>query len=68
MIRNYLRIAFRNLFKHKGYTALNVLGLAVGMMVFLLIAQYVRFERSYEAFIPNADQTVPGNTGALPQQ
>ncbi len=56
MIRNYLRIAFRNLFKHKGYTALNVLGLAVGMMVFLLIAQYVRFERSYEAFIPNADQ------------
>ncbi|GJM33409.1 MAG: ABC transporter permease [Saprospiraceae bacterium] len=56
MIKNYLRIAFRNLLKHKGYTLINIFGLALGMMVFLLIAQYVKFERSYETFLPNADQ------------
>mgnify|MGYP005666356841 CR=1 FL=1 len=56
MIKNYLRIAFRNLLKHKGYTLINIFGLALGMMVFLLIAQYVKFERSYESFLPDADQ------------
>lgn len=56
MLRNYLKIAFRNLLKHKGFTLINVLGLALGMAVFLLIAQYTRFEKSYENFLPEADQ------------
>ncbi len=55
MIKNYLRIAFRSLLKHKFYSFINIFGLAVGMAVFLLIALYVRFERSYEDFIPNAE-------------
>ncbi|MCB0569075.1 MAG: ABC transporter permease [Phaeodactylibacter sp.] len=55
MFRSYLRTAARNLLKHKGFTTLNILGLAIGSAVFLLIAQYVKFERSYEAFIPGAD-------------
>ena len=55
MLRNYLLIAFRNLLKHKGFTLINVLGLALGMAVFLLIAQYTRFEKSYENFLPEAE-------------
>ncbi|HEY6977237.1 MAG TPA: ABC transporter permease [Chitinophagaceae bacterium] len=53
MIQNLLLTAYRNLWKNKFFSFLNILGLAVGMAVFLLIAQYVRFERSYENFIPN---------------
>src|SRR5215471_18176000 len=55
MIQNLLSTAFRNLKKNKFFSVLNILGLAVGMAVFLLIQQYVKFERSYENFIPNRD-------------
>ncbi|HXL58094.1 MAG TPA: ABC transporter permease, partial [Chitinophagaceae bacterium] len=55
MIQNLLLTAFRNLKKNKFFSLLNILGLAVGMAVFLLIAQYVRFERSYENFISNRE-------------
>ncbi|HET9433713.1 MAG TPA: ABC transporter permease, partial [Chitinophagaceae bacterium] len=55
MIQNLLLTAFRNLKKNKFFSLLNILGLAVGMAVFFLIAQYVRFERSYENFIPNRE-------------
>src|SRR5262245_170519 len=55
MIQNLLLTAFRNLVKNKFFSVLNILGLAVGMAVFLLIAQYVRFERSYENFIPGRE-------------
>ncbi|MBI1768898.1 MAG: ABC transporter permease [Bacteroidetes bacterium] len=54
MIRNLLTTAWRSLLKNKFFSSLNIIGLAVGMAVFLLIAQYVHFERSYENFIPNA--------------
>ena len=55
MIKNLLSTTFRNLKKNKFFSILNILGLAVGMAVFLLIAQYVRFERSYENFIPGRE-------------
>lgn len=55
MIRNLLLTAFRNLKRNKFFSMLNILGLATGMAVFLLIAQYVKFERSYEDFVPNRD-------------
>jgi putative ABC transport system permease protein len=55
MIRNLLLTAFRSLNKNKFFSALNIGGLSIGMAVFLLIAQYVYFERSYENFLPNAD-------------
>src|SRR5258708_4525058 len=51
MLRNYFVTAFRNLVRNSSYALLNIIGLAVGMTLFLLIAQYVRFERSYEDFI-----------------
>ena len=50
MIKNYLTIAFRSFFKHKSFTVLNVIGLSLGMVASLLILQYVKFERSYDAF------------------
>jgi putative ABC transport system permease protein len=55
MIQNLLLTAVRNLRKNKFFSLLNIMGLAIGMCVFLLIAQYVRFERSYEDFIPGAE-------------
>ena len=53
MLVNYFKTALRNLLQNKTYSAINIFGLAVGMAVFLLIAQYVRFERSYEDFVPD---------------
>jgi putative ABC transport system permease protein len=55
MIRNLLLTALRNLGKNKFFSGLNIIGLGIGMAVFLLIAQYVVFEKSYENFIPGAD-------------
>jgi putative ABC transport system permease protein len=53
MAINYFKTACRSLIRNKSYTVLNVLGLAVGMAIFLLIAQYVTFQRSYEDFVPD---------------
>src|SRR5258706_3941786 len=58
MISSYLKIAFRNLFKRKGYAILNVLGLAIGITCCLLIFQYVAFEKSYDKFEPQYDRVV----------
>lgn len=54
MLINYLKIAFRNLLKNKGYTAINIGGLAVGLAGFILILLYVNYEMSYEKWNPNA--------------
>ncbi len=50
MFRNYFKIAFRNFARHKGYTFLNILGLAIGIASSLLILEYVYHELSYDAF------------------
>jgi putative ABC transport system permease protein len=55
MIRNLLISAFRSLKKNKFFSLLNISGLAIGMAVFLLIAQYVQFEKSYENFVPGKE-------------
>ena len=55
MIQNLLLTAWRSLRKDKFFSILNIVGLAIGMAVFLLIAQYVYFERSYEDFLPNSE-------------
>src|SRR5687767_8472375 len=52
MIKNLLLTALRSLKKNKFFSLLNISGLAIGMAVFLLIAQYVRYEKSYEDFVP----------------
>ena len=55
MIRNLLLTALRSLKKNKFFSALNIAGLSIGMAVFLLIALYVQFERSYEDFVPDSN-------------
>ncbi|MEQ8809286.1 MAG: ABC transporter permease, partial [Imperialibacter sp.] len=47
--------SFRSLLKNRFFSVLNITGLSIGVAVFMLIAQYVHFERSYENFIPEAD-------------
>ena len=58
MIANYLRIALRNLWRNKGYTSINVLGLSAGLACFLLILMFVRDERSYDRHNEHADRIV----------
>ncbi|HUB60312.1 MAG TPA: ABC transporter permease [Puia sp.] len=50
MIKNYLRVAFRNLWRHKGFSLLNILGLTIGMSACFLVFLYVKFELSYDNF------------------
>ena len=56
MFRNYLKITIRNLLKNKTFSAINILGLAIGMAACLLILQYVSFERSYDTMHEDADR------------
>lgn len=58
MITNYLKLALRNLTKRKGYSLLNIAGLAIGITCCLLIFQYVAFEKSYDKFQSRSDQIV----------
>ena len=56
MLRNYLKIAVRNLLKYRLYSLINVSGLSVGMLCFLSIFLYVRDELSYDQFHANIDR------------
>jgi|GEM_PF-730 len=56
MFKNNLKIAFRSLRKNKGFTALNIIGLAAGLGVSLLIVLYVIDELSYDRYNVNADR------------
>jgi putative ABC transport system permease protein len=56
MLQNYLKIAYRNLLRHKGYTFLNIAGLAVGLACCLLIAAYVRDELSFDRYHEHANR------------
>ena len=58
MIKNYLKLAFRNLVKRRGYSLLNIFGLALGITCCLLIFQYVAFERSFDKFENKSNQIV----------
>jgi putative ABC transport system permease protein len=50
MLYNYLKIAFRNLWRNRIYTLINVTGLAMGIAAFVLILQYVSLEQSVNRF------------------
>ena len=56
MIKNYLKIAFRNLQRNKTYTLLNILGLSVGIAASLLIFVVIRFQTSFDNFHTKKDQ------------
>ena len=48
MLKNYLKITYRNLIKTKLFSTINILGLSIGLTTCLLILHYVNFERSYD--------------------
>jgi len=56
MIINYLKTALRNIFRNKFYSVINILGLSVGIAVFLLIYFYVQYEFNFDKHFPRADQ------------
>jgi putative ABC transport system permease protein len=56
MIKNYLKIALRNIKRHKGYSFINIAGLALGMACCLFILSYVLYEFSYDTFHEDADR------------
>ena len=53
MLKSYLKVAFRNLWKYKGFSAINIGGLTIGIAACLLILQYVSFKLSYDQFNRN---------------
>jgi putative ABC transport system permease protein len=56
MLKNYLKIALRNLWRHKSYSFINVTGLAAGMACCLLILLFVRDEMAYDRFHAKIDR------------
>src|SRR5215831_12539678 len=48
MIRNYLKTAWRNLWKNRGYTAINIIGLATGLAACIMILLFVSYENSFD--------------------
>lgn len=55
MLKNYIKIAIRNIFRHKAYSFLNISGLAIGMACSIFILLWVKHELSYDRFHTHAD-------------
>ncbi|HMI40657.1 MAG TPA: FtsX-like permease family protein [Sphingomicrobium sp.] len=55
MWRNYLTVGIRSLAKNRAYAAINILGLAIGMAACLMILLFVRYEFSYDKWLPGAE-------------
>jgi putative ABC transport system permease protein len=76
MWRNYLTVGFRALSKNKTYAFINIFGLAVGLAACLMLLLYVRYETSYDRWLPDAERvyqvqaigTGEGVSGGSPQQ
>ena len=56
MLKNYFKVAFRNLMKHKVFSFINIFGLAIGLTCCMLITLYISNELSYDKFHRNADR------------
>ncbi|MEJ2505695.1 MAG: ABC transporter permease, partial [Ignavibacteriaceae bacterium] len=56
MLKNYLKIAFRNLTNNKTFSFINIVGLAVGIACAVLIMLWVQYELSFDKFHKNADR------------
>ncbi len=65
MLKNYLKLAYRNMLRHKRYAVLNIIGLAVGLAACLLMAGYVIHELSFETMHPFRDRVFRIN-GRIP--
>src|SRR5687768_1214403 len=56
MFKNYLLVAYRNLIRHKGFSFLNIAGLALGLTACLLIGLFVYDELQFDKFVPEGDR------------
>jgi putative ABC transport system permease protein len=56
MWRNYLTVGYRALTKNRTYAFINIVGLAIGLAACLLILLYVRYETSYDSWLPDAER------------
>jgi putative ABC transport system permease protein len=56
MIKNFFKVAYRNLLRNKGFSAINITGLAVGMAAAILILLWIQDELSYDEFHENKDR------------
>ncbi len=67
MLKNYLKTAWRNFQKNRGFSMINLFGLSVGMAAFMLIALYIIDELSYDRFLTDSDRiyqvNLSGNFG-----
>jgi putative ABC transport system permease protein len=66
MWRNYLTVGIRALLKSRVYAVINIVGLAIGLAACLLILTYVRYEFSYDNWLPEAENTYELATEYLP--
>ena len=57
MWRNYWTVAVRALAKSKTYSVINIAGLAIGMAACVMILLYIRYERSYDSWLPDVENT-----------
>ena len=56
MFRSYFKVAFRSMFRNKGFTLINIFGLAIGMACTLLIFLFVKDEQSYDRYHRDSDR------------
>ena len=59
MWRNYMTVGVRALVKNKTYAFINIFGLAIGLAACLMLLLYVRYETTYDQWLPNAENTLP---------
>ena len=57
MWRNYWTVAVRALAKSKTYSIINIAGLAIGMAACIMILLYIRYEQSYDKWLPDVENT-----------
>ena len=55
MLKNYLKVALRNIIHHKGYSSINIIGLAIGMAICIIILLWAKYQFSYNTFHENID-------------
>jgi putative ABC transport system permease protein len=56
MLKNYFKVAFRNILRHKGFSAINIIGLAIGIACSILILLWIQDELSFDNFHQDADR------------
>lgn len=56
MVRNYIKTAFRSLYKHKGFTIINIFGLSIGIAMVTLLGRFIQEELSYDQFYQEKDR------------